>query len=164
NHIQEEITESRYKVRDLGIQVAVDNVKNNPSNEVEYLSLQEQNTVEDGINSILNSIITTCVNAEYGEIEPKEKTSIVFKEFNGNTPFSDKTSPVIPLWMYITGAILLVIIIILIIFLIRTRKDSEEDIEADFEYEPTVAAETKIEVPQIDEQPETESVIRKKQL
>src|SRR5699024_12739812 len=48
--------------------------------------------------------------------------------------------------------------------LFRSRKDSEEDIEADFEYEPTVAAETKIEVPQIDEQPETESVIRKKQL
>src|SRR5699024_5704724 len=123
-----------------------------------------QNTVEDGINSILNSIITTSVNAEYGEIEPEEKTSIVFQEFNGNTPFSEKTSPVIPLWMYITGAILLVIIIILIIFFIRTRKDSKEDIKAKFEYETTVAAKTKIEVPQKNEQPETETVIRKKQL
>src|SRR5690625_910903 len=164
NRIQKEITESPYKVRDLGIQVAVDNVKNNPGNEVEYLSQQEQNTVEDGITSIINSIITTSVNAEYGEIEPEEKTSIVFQEFNGKTPFSETTSPVIPLWMYITGAILLVIIIILIIFLIRSRKDSEEDIKADFEYEPTVGADTKEEVPQIETQPETESVIRKKQL
>src|SRR5699024_4736982 len=115
NRMQKEITESPYKVRDLGIQVAVDNVKNNPSNEVEYLSLQEQNTVEDGINSILNSIITTSVNAEYGVIEPEDKTSIVFQEFNRYSPFSEKTSHLIPLWMYITRAIVLVIIIILII-------------------------------------------------
>src|SRR5690625_6246925 len=123
------MTENTYKVNDLDIQVEVDNVKNNPGNEVEYLSQQEQNTVEDGITSIINPIITTSVNAEYGEIEPEEKTSIVIQEFNGKTPFSETTSPVIPKWMYITSVILLVINIILIIFLIRSRKDRETDLE-----------------------------------
>src|SRR5690625_6735733 len=112
------MTENTYKVNDLDIQVEVDNVKNNPGNEVEYLSQQEQNTVEDGITSIINSIITTSVNAEYGEIEPEEKTSIVFQEFNGKTPFYEKTSHVITLWMYITVVILIVICIIFIILII----------------------------------------------
>lgn len=163
NRIRKDIVESPYKVRDLGIQVAVDNVKNEIGNEVEYLSQQDQNAVQDGINSILNSMIGTSIDKEYGEIDPEEKISIVFQEFSGNTPFSETTSPVIPLWMYITGAVLLVIIIILIVILLRNRKDREEDFEEEFE-EEMFSTETPMEVPKIDEKPESESVIRKKQL
>src|SRR5690625_4695523 len=73
NRIRRDIVESPYKIRDLGIQVAIDNVLSIEGDEVQYLSLQEQESVEEGITSILNSIITTSIDKEYGEIEPDEK-------------------------------------------------------------------------------------------
>ncbi|MGY0691555.1 flagellar basal-body MS-ring/collar protein FliF [Virgibacillus sp. FSP13] len=162
NRIHKEIAESPYKIRDLGIQVAVDNVKAKDGKDVQYLTQQEQNSVQDGISSILDSIITTSIDKEYGEVQqPDEKVSIVFQEFSGDTAFPETPQSAIPMWMYIAGAVLLVIIIILVILLIRRRKDdSEEEIE-----EETVAVEeTAAEVPEIGGEPDTESVARRKQL
>ncbi len=51
NRIRKEIVESPYKISDLGIQVAVDNVKDVNGEEIEFLTLQEQNDVEEGIGS-----------------------------------------------------------------------------------------------------------------
>src|SRR5699024_6420402 len=71
NRIHKEISESPYKIRDLGIQVAIDNIQQQDGEEVQLLSQQEQDNVEDGINSILYSMIQTSIDKEYGEIEPE---------------------------------------------------------------------------------------------
>src|SRR5690625_4173950 len=46
NKIRKDIVESPFKVRDLGIQVAVDNVLEKDGNEIQYLTQQEQSAVE----------------------------------------------------------------------------------------------------------------------
>ncbi|GGJ44041.1 flagellar basal-body MS-ring/collar protein FliF [Virgibacillus salexigens] len=157
NRIRKNIVESPYKVRDLGIQVAVNAVKNENGSEVEYLTQQEEATVEEGMNSIMNSIITTSIDREYVEnIEPEEKVSIVFQEFTGKQTASSATTPVIPAWVYIVGGIVLLAIIILVIKLLRNRKAEEVEEEIDSE-EP-------INVPNIPEKEESESMVRKRQL
>ncbi|WP_164668997.1 flagellar basal-body MS-ring/collar protein FliF [Virgibacillus doumboii] len=159
NRIRKEIVESPYKIRDLGIQVAVDEIKGKENGEVQYLTAQEQETVTNGISSILNSIVSTSINGEYGEVQPEEKISIVFQEFSESINSPQPTTPVIPLWMYITGGILLAIIIVLIIILFRSRKTEEEEA-----VEETVPSEPGVEVPEIGDKPETESSARRKQL
>ncbi len=158
NKIRKNIVESPYKVRDLGIQVAVNNVKTSQGKDVEYLTQQDENAVEEGINSIMNSIITTSIDGEYAEnINPEEKVSIVFQEFSGMKNAKASTTPTIPTWLYIVGGGLLLAIIVLIVFLLRRRK--EEDVE-----EEEVAIQEPIEVPEIPDQEESETTIRKKQL
>src|SRR5699024_7606270 len=66
NRIRKEIAESPYKVRDLGIQVAVDRNVSGSGDDAQLLNQQEQTEVEDGISSILNSMITTSINKDYG--------------------------------------------------------------------------------------------------
>src|SRR5699024_9458079 len=83
NRIHKEIAETPYKIRDLGIQVAVDNVQHISDGDVQLLSQQEQNMVEEGILSILSSIIQTSVNEEYEELGSDENVSIVFQSFHG---------------------------------------------------------------------------------
>ncbi|TFJ94662.1 flagellar basal-body MS-ring/collar protein FliF [Lentibacillus salicampi] len=163
NRVRKEITESPYKVRDLGIQVAVDEVKGEQDGDVQYLSAPEQETVSAGIASILDSIISTTIDGEYdGDIEPEEKTSIVFQEFSESIGSPQASSPVIPLWMYIAGGALLVIIIVLIILLLRSRKASDEEniTEETVSDEPEITA----GVSEIDDVEESESERRRKQL
>ncbi|MFD2044099.1 flagellar basal-body MS-ring/collar protein FliF [Ornithinibacillus salinisoli] len=159
NRIRRDIVESPYKVRDLGIQVAVDNVRQRDGNEVQYLTQQDMNVVEEGIASILNSIITTSVDKEYGEITPEEKTSIVFQEFSETTSVPQGATPTISPWMYIVGGLLLVVIIVLIALLMRNKKDNtEEVVETENEYGQNT------EVPEISGDEDSESIVRKKQL
>ncbi|TMN23576.1 flagellar basal-body MS-ring/collar protein FliF [Lentibacillus cibarius] len=160
NRVRKEIVESPYKIRDLGIQVAVDEAKGKQDDEVQYLTAQEQDTVEAGIASILNSIISTSVDGEYGEVQPQEKTSIVFQEFSETVGTPKPPVPTIPYWIYITGAALLVIIILLISMLLRRRKGKEET-ETVTETE-TPDVETAL--PGMDDVEESASQQRKKQL
>ncbi|QKY69029.1 flagellar basal-body MS-ring/collar protein FliF [Lentibacillus sp. CBA3610] len=162
NRIRKEIVESPYKIRDLGIQVAVDELKGEQDGEVQYLTAQEQETVTAGISSIMNSIISTSIDGDYdGEIQPEENTSIVFQEFSESVGSPQASTPVIPLWMYIAGGVLLAVIILLIILLLRNRKG--EEIE-EREVGNTVSVESEKEVPEIGYSGESESVTRKKQL
>lgn len=158
NRIHRDIVESPYKVRDLGIQVAVDSLKTQDGEEKEYLSEQEMQVVEEGITSILNSIITTSVDAGFGEIEPEEKTSIVFQEFSVTDKQVSTGNPTIPMWMYIVGGLLLVIIIILIILLSKKSKRNKEVREESFTQEITD------EIPELNFAMESDSVKRRKQL
>ncbi len=162
NRIQREIVESPYKVRDLGIQVAVNNVKNDDGETVEYLTQQEQTTVEEGISSILSSIVTTTVDAEFepaNAAAPGENVSITFQEFSGKqTNSAAATSAGIPSWMYIAGGALLLIIIVLVVMLLRNRGE-EEIIEESY-----ISEEIPAEVPELPENEQTEADVRKKQL
>jgi flagellar M-ring protein FliF len=161
NRIRKDIVESPFKVRDLGIQVAVNNVLGNNGDEIQYLSQEEQNAVEDGIASILNSMINTSIDKEYGEINADEKISIVFQEFSGTAVPTDAGKPMIPLWMYIVGGILLVAIIVLVIMLVRRRDiEIEEEELSSEEY----TSELELDITELADGPETEASIQKKQL
>lgn len=160
NRIRREIVESPYKVRDIGVQVAIDQTKNVTGNEIEYLTQQEQNTVEAGISSILDSVISTTIGEEFGDVVPEEKFSIVFQEFTGDPDSGAPASPVIPGWLYAAGAVLILIIIILAILLFRNRKVEEEYVEEAFTTEPALEQ----EVPEMEEPKDSEAVIRRKQL
>ena len=161
NRIHKEIAETPYKIRDLGIQVVVDSVRGIENDEPQLLSQQEQNTVEQGITSILNSMIMTSIDKEYGEIDPDEKLSIVFQEFNGrDVSQSDMTTPLIPTWVYIAGGILLVIIILLIVLLLKNRRREDEvGIESEL-----AASLEEVNVEDISSQPKTETDVQKEQL
>lgn len=164
NRIHKEIAESPFKVRDLGVQVAVDNaLPRVEGEEVQLLSQQEQNAVEDGITSILNSMITTSIDKEFGEIDPADKVSIVFQQFNGNTDLENQGGPAIPLWMYIVGGILLVAVIVLVIMLVRKRRRAAED-EEELEILEEIMITEERDVEGISEDDDSESVIRRKQL
>lgn len=158
NRIRKDIVESPYKVRDLGVQVAVNNVVKSDGDEIQFLSQQEQNSVEEGISSILNSVINTSIDKGYGEINPDEKISIVFQEFTGRGITTESTLPRIPLWMYIAGGLLVLIIIALIFMLLRKPKSESEEIATE------EVTEVYREVTDITDNPDTEADVRKKQL
>lgn len=158
NRIQKEIVESPYKIRDLGIQVAVDNSKEGATGEEPaYLSAAEEATVEEGISSILNSIVTTSINKEYGEVFPEEKVSIVFQEFSGQQKEEPVSSFKVPIWLYVAGACLLLIIMVMAWMLIRNRSEREDTYEE-------VVREEYIPVPELGGAVENESTIKAKQL
>ncbi|WP_121639907.1 flagellar basal-body MS-ring/collar protein FliF [Virgibacillus sp. Bac330] len=159
NRIRKNIVESPYKIRDLGIQIAVNRAKTTEESDVEYLSQQEEAAVEEGISSIVNSIVTTSIHAEYEEdVTPEENVSIVFQEFTGADTQPDTTAPTIPTWVYVVGGgLLLAIIVLLIIFLRRRKAESEEE-------ELLQESTAPVEVPDLPEQEDSEATIRKKQL
>lgn len=159
NKIHREIIESPHKIRDLGIQVVVNNVRDVVDNELQLLSQDEQSTVEEGINSILNSIITTSIDKDFGEIEPEEKISVVFQPFNEQPSQPGGVVPGIPMWVYIVGAILLLLVILLVIFMLRRRK--EEDVLVE---EELLETEEDMEIADLTEKPLTESEVQLKQL
>src|SRR5690625_5019172 len=158
NRIRKDIVESPYKIRDMGIQVAIDNIIGiDDDNEVQYLSQQEQVTVEQGISSILDSMITTSIDKDYGEINPEEKISIVFQPFT-DSQIPAQSTPIIPMWMYIVGGALLLIIILLIIMLLRNRKKEDELVE------DVVENNVEENIPDLSEKLDTESDVQRKQL
>lgn len=159
NRIRKEIVESPYKVRDVGIQVAVDQSVENENGEVQLLSAQEQAAVDKGITSILHSIIQTSVDKEYGEIDPSEKISIVFQQFNEKQTTETTSIQSVPLWIYIVGAALIVCIIILFVALLRKGKKMEYEEEEMQEEIPVTT-----EIPDIKTYPDNEVEVRRKQL
>ncbi|MBU5594955.1 flagellar M-ring protein FliF [Amphibacillus sp. MSJ-3] len=164
NRIQREINESPYKIRDLGIQVAVDNRKDSvgENGELELLTPAEQANVELGIASILDSIIETTVDDSYlseGDLDASPNTSIVFQEFSGIDTPEQPTTVGLPLWAIILGGVLLLLIIILIILLVRGRQQVEDE----FAY-TTELEEIETEIPEMDEPEDTDSTIKRKQL
>lgn len=163
NRIRKEIVESPYKIRDLGIQVAVDRVKEGDEENPQFLTQQEQNAVEEGISSILASILNTSIDTEDGdEVDPEDKFSIVFQEFSGNPIVEEAESAAIPTWVYIVAGILFLLILVLVVLLIRNRRESDP-VAVEVE-EETPRREVTQKVPDLPEQDESESVVRRKQL
>ncbi len=156
NKIRKEIVESPYKIRDLGIQVMVEPpVADDPN------SLPQESV--DDITKILGTIIRTTIDKKVGaeelsEEEINNKIAVSVQPFNGKIDFESDVKPVLPLWAYIVGGILLVIIIILVFLFIRARRKQKQ------EEEENAALEEFINVPDVNEEHETESTMRKKQL
>lgn len=163
NRIHREIAETPYKLRDLGIQVVVDNVLEEDADEVVVLTQQEQTTVEEGITSILNSMITTSIDKEFGEVNPEEKVSIVFQPFNGTSPVAtDNEVATTPIWMYVIGAILIIIIIVLIILFVRKR--GHEATEEMVSSESVISETESVDMPSITALPKSDADLQKEQV
>lgn len=81
-----EIVESPYEVRDIGIQVAVDN-STTENGETVTLTAAEQTAVEEDIQSILSSIVNTSISADVEIEEPLNNVSVVFQEFSRQGSF-----------------------------------------------------------------------------
>jgi len=167
NRIQRDIVEAPYKIRDLGIQVVIDNVVGVEDDELQMLTPAEQDAVEEGVTSILNSIITTSIDKGYGEIEPEDaedKISIVFQPFSHRDAGAadDEATRSIPIWAYIVGGVLLAIIIVLLVLLLRKRKEEEE---FETELEEDTIEDFEEEIPDLmSQQPKSEIDIQREQI
>ncbi|WP_027963184.1 flagellar basal-body MS-ring/collar protein FliF [Halalkalibacillus halophilus] len=154
NRIRRDIVESPYEVRDVGIQVAVDNTVEE-NGEVIALTDAEQLAVEEDIDSILTSIIQTSVTGETEPAEQAENVSIVFQEFSGAPEF-DSPSGGISTWVYVVLALLVLAIVLIVFFVLRKRNEESLD-------EPVRQVETYEEDYSMEEV-QSESVVRRKQL
>ncbi|SFA41804.1 flagellar M-ring protein FliF [Parageobacillus thermantarcticus] len=154
NRIKKHIVESPYKIRDLGIQVMVE-----PPDPKDPNSLPQQ-TIDD-IQRILGTIVRTSIDKQYGQTltdqDIQNRVVVSVQKFNGKATF-EEPKPAIPMWVYIVGGIGLALLITLFILWWRGRKDDEEEEEEIFE-QPIVQ-----EIPDIHEEQETESTMRRKQL
>ncbi|WP_066289056.1 flagellar basal-body MS-ring/collar protein FliF [Bacillus sp. FJAT-29937] len=156
NKIRKEIVESPYKVRDLGIQVMVE-----PPQPEDPASLPQERI--DDITKILATIVRTTIDKKAGSDELteeaiNEKVVVSVQPFNGKVEFPNDVKQVLPLWAYIVGGVLLAIIGLLIfLFITARRKQKAEEQEL-------MEVEEAIHVPDVNEEHETESTMRKKQL
>ncbi|MBU8877828.1 flagellar M-ring protein FliF [Bacillus sp. FJAT-29790] len=156
NKIRKEIVESPYKVRDLGIQVMVEPPEADDPN-----SLPQERI--DDITKILGTIVRTTIdkkagNAELTEADLQNKVVVSVQPFKGKVEFPNEIKPVMPMWAYIAGGILLAIIGGLIFLFIKARRKRAEAEEENSKQEEL------IQVPDVNEEHETESTMRKKQL
>ncbi|GGE65580.1 flagellar basal-body MS-ring/collar protein FliF [Priestia taiwanensis] len=153
NRIKKEIVESPYKVKDLGIQVAVE-----PPTPGEPASLP-QRTVDD-IEKMLSSIVKTSISKNdetpLTDEEITNKISVTVSDLKGKAEATTNQATAIPMWVYIVGGVLLLAIILLVVMLVRKKRADSEEIEEEF-MEP-------IRIEDINNEIETEEIIRRKQL
>ncbi|MCM2588695.1 flagellar M-ring protein FliF [Rossellomorea marisflavi] len=156
NRIKKEITESPYKVRDIGIQVMVE------PPEPDNLNSLPQSRVDD-IQQVLSTIIRTSIDKDevpdLTDQELSDKVVVSVQPFNGKVEMDDEKNTGLPWWIYAVGGVLFLVIILLVIMIIRSRK-KEEEVE-------DLIVEEKVElapIPDIEPKQETEATIRRKQL
>jgi flagellar M-ring protein FliF len=157
NRIRREIVESPYKIRDMGIQVMVE-----PPVADDPLSLQA-NTVDD-IRQILSTIVRTTIDKEmFGEnpqdANIEDKVVVSVQPFNGKVEMEERPAADIPVWIYIAAGVLLGVILLLLFLLFRNRNKEAEEEEVLIE-EETI----QFNVPDINNEKESESTARRKQL
>lgn len=127
NRIRKEISESPYKIRDIGIQVMVE-----PPDPENPNSLPEERI--NDIEQILSTIVRTSIDKNANE-EPlteqdiQDKIVVSVQPFNGKINFEEENqASSIPLWVYLLfGAASL--IIILLLFILWRRKREKDDLE-----------------------------------
>ncbi|MEC2053801.1 flagellar M-ring protein FliF [Peribacillus psychrosaccharolyticus] len=155
NRIKKEIIESPYKVKDLGIQVMVE-----PPNVDDINSLSQQS--KDDIVKVLGTIIRTTIDKDSAEEtlndeDINNKIALSVQPFNGKVEFKNEVKNTVPVWIYIVGGILLLVIIILLILFLRSRRTE------DFEEEEEMI-DVSAEVPNLNNETETEATLKRKQL
>ncbi|AZB42937.1 flagellar basal body M-ring protein FliF [Bacillus sp. FJAT-42376] len=156
NRIKKQIVESPYKIRDLGIQVMVE--PPNPKNPGSI----PQGRVDD-IKQMLSTIVRTSINKD-ANAQPISDQDIESKIVVSVQPFAgklqtlqDTPSAGIPVWVYIGGGVLLAVILLLIFLLFRKRGREEEEYEEEIVTIP-------LNVPDVNEEMESEGTLRRKQL
>lgn len=149
--IMETVEGSPYKVKDLGIQVAIDSTD---------MDDQTMQTLGPEIQNMLNGIIQTTIDNK--EADLNGKVNVTWKEFNGIEPLPEPTFMDMlrnNLALIIVGVLVLLAIILAIFMLLRRNRKKEvmEDLLA-------VAEEPAIDIPDVNEEHETEAGARRKQL
>ncbi|CAM5186602.1 Flagellar M-ring protein OS=Ureibacillus acetophenoni OX=614649 GN=SAMN05877842_101468 PE=3 SV=1 [Ureibacillus acetophenoni] len=121
--------------------------------------------VRSDIEQILATIVRTSIDKEAaGELteqDIEEKIVVSVQQFFGNnaTP-NDQATPVIPWWIWVVGGILVIVIVLLVVTLLfaKKRKENEEELEL------MELQQRELFVDDINEEKETESTVRRKQL
>ncbi|PLT34213.1 flagellar basal-body MS-ring/collar protein FliF [Bacillus sp. V5-8f] len=155
NRIKKQIVESPYKVKDLGIQVMVE-----PPTSDDPASLPQERI--DDITKVLNTIVRTTIAKDNAaealtDEQINQKIAVSVQPFNGKVEFDQKADTGLPLWVYIVGGVLLVAIIALLFLFIRSRRRDE--------YEEEIIEEQEVlEVPDLNDEQETEASLKRKQL
>lgn len=149
-------------MRDLGIQVMVE-----PPNPKNAASLSAQRQAD--IQKILGTVVRTSLdknetqNQNLTDNDINNKIVVSVQPFDGKTSLNTDSaqSSGLPIWVYITGGVLLAAIILLIILLIRKKRSQEDEYE-EYEYETLPEP---VRLPDINEEKiETEETVRRKQL
>ena len=156
NRIKKEITESPYKIRDLGIQVMVE-----PPDPKNPASLSQQS--QDDISKVLGTIIRTSIEKTEEPLTDEEindKIALSVQEFNGKSVIQQEQKTAIPLWVYIAGGILIVLVIVFVLLFVNSRKKARLEEEE----EEMIIEEAEIEVPDLNKETETEASLKRKQL
>ncbi|MCM3704200.1 MULTISPECIES: flagellar basal-body MS-ring/collar protein FliF [Cytobacillus] len=156
NKIRREIVESPYKVRDLGIQVMVE-----PPTADDPASLPQERI--NDITQILGTVVRTTINkdaaaAELTDEVIQDKIVVSVQPFNGKVVFPEETDTSLPWWIYAIGGVLLLIIALLIFLFAKARQKQKQEEEMELEAQET------FNLPDVNDEHETESTMRRKQL
>lgn len=155
NRIKRKITESPYRVRDIGIQVLVE-----PPKPGDPTSLPQ--ATQDNIKNMLASIVRTSIDKnEAGQLtnaQVNQKVTVAVEKMNGKAQMATAQKSSIPWWIYVIGGILLVVIGLLVFFIVRSRREEYDEDEYDYEDEE------ELDIEDISDEKETETTLRRKQL
>ncbi|KIL44883.1 hypothetical protein KP78_24270 [Jeotgalibacillus soli] len=157
NRIRRNIVESPYRIRDIGFQVMVE-----PPDPENAATLPQERV--DDIETMLQTIISTSIDNDISnQLTPEQladKVVVSVQPFNGRIAFDENpVPPAIPWWAYLIGGVLVTIIGLLIFFILRSRRQREK-----IEEEIIIEQEAALEVPDVNDEKETESTLRRKQL
>lgn len=149
--IAETVEGSPYKVKDLGIQVAIDS---------KDLDDQTMQTLGSEIQNMLNGIIKTTIDNK--EADLNGKVNVTWQAFNGIEPmpaptFMDTVQNNIAM---IIGGVLLLLAIIIGLFMLLRRNKKKEAIE---DLAPIPEGPV-FDIPDVNEEQQTEAGARRKQL
>lgn len=149
--IMETVEGSPYKVKDLGIQVAIDSTD---------IKDQEKQALGQEIQNMLNGIIKTTIDNKDADLDGK--VNVTWQAFNGIEQLPEPTfmdSLRNNLGLIIVGALVLVAILLAVFMFLRRNKKKEamEDMVA-------ITEEPSIDIPDVNEEHETEAGTRRKQL
>ncbi len=153
NRIKKQISESPYKIRDLGIQVMVE-----PPTADDPTSLSQESI--DDITNMLGTIVRTSIDktatGDLTDEDLQNKIAVSVQQFNGKATSTETASAGIPWWVYAVGGVLLAVIGLLIFFVIRARKKKAA--------EPEEEIISPVSIPDVNEEVESEGTLRRKQL
>lgn len=154
NRIRRDIVLSPYQVRDIGIQVMVE-----PPDPEDPSSLPPE--LLNDVKQILSTIVRTSISKEVvDQLTPEQISEKVFVSqqiFNGKIVFDEVAETGIPMWYYVVGALL--IFIILLIFLLARKNKKVEFVD-----ENGVEQAVGFDIPNINDEQETEEKARRRQL
>ena len=160
NRIRREIVESPYKIRDLGIQVIVE-----PPTDVDGFNMLD---VENDIQEILSTIVRTTIDKsatgpELTDAEIESKIAVSVQPLLGqeDVPSEEVEGFRFPVWGYVLIGILVISGIGVVIFMSRRKKQMELEKQVDDIPEEISQP---IQIPDIEEEKETEESIRRKQI
>lgn len=156
NRIKKQITESPYRVRDLGIQVVIEPpTADDPSS----LSNDTETAVQDMLASVVRTSIDKNSAGELSNADVQKKVTVSVQKLNGKADMAAAKDSTIPWWIWVIGGVLVVAIGLLVFFIIRSRRQTEEEYEEDEYYD-----DEEMEVEEIANEQDSEATVRRKQL